>query len=146
MGNTMGKKKLEVIPRPGRQIVSDEDILDMLEEVALGTSMTDVCQAKGIKPSTVRSRIYRNANLRDADTRARQLYIINQVQQMNELALNEPDVQRARLLCDNIKWEAARVARSLYGDKVSLDVTSRAAELSDEDLEREVQQLLATGL
>jgi hypothetical protein len=45
-------------------------------------------------------------------------YLRFKVEDMERIATTEPDVQRARLLCDNIKWEAQRVARHIYGDHI----------------------------
>ncbi len=40
---------------------------------------------------------------------------------MDSVARTEPDVQRARLIVDNIKWRASKLHAQQYGDK--LDVT-----------------------
>jgi hypothetical protein len=41
---------------------------------------------------------------------------------LEEIALTERDVQRAKLRCDNEKWALARQAPHKYGDKLSVDV------------------------
>ena len=56
---------------------------------------------------------------------ARQQYLISKIECMNDIVDKEVDVQKARLKCDNIKWEAQRVARSLYGDHSTLDIGNK---------------------
>jgi hypothetical protein len=38
---------------------------------------------------------------------------------MQNIAETVEDVSRAKLLCDNIKWEAARVSPKKYGDRIT---------------------------
>jgi len=55
--------------------------------------------------------------------RAREEYAHRMVEKLTEIAENTEDVQRARLLCDNIKWTASKVLPRIYGDKVQQEVT-----------------------
>ena len=62
-------------------------------------------------------------HLRAAEARARPEYLVHKVAEMNDIVRKERDPARARLLCDNIKWEAARVCRKLYGDQQRVEHT-----------------------
>lgn len=55
--------------------------------------------------------------------RAREMAQDAWVDKLPEIAQNEPDVQRARLLSDNVKWAAARIKPRAYGDRIDVNVT-----------------------
>lgn len=57
-----------------------------------------------------------------AVARAREMAQDAWVDKMPEIVRTEEDVQRARLMCDNIKWTAARIKPKTYGDKLDLNV------------------------
>lgn len=105
--------------RPNAQTISDEQIAEVITEIGeSGVSLKFACDSRGLKYQTVLNRIHANPELKELDARARQDYMRLKVAELNTIALAEPDVQRARLLCDNIKWEAARICRAEYGDRV----------------------------
>ncbi|MGL4574239.1 MAG: hypothetical protein ACRCV9_05560, partial [Burkholderiaceae bacterium] len=52
--------------------------------------------------------------------RARERFCEANVEQIHDIAVNEPDVQRARLMIDAIKWEASKVLQGTYGDRVQV--------------------------
>src|ERR1700761_9568208 len=91
--------------------ITDEQIAEVIERVADGLSLKEACSEAGFNYQNVLRRIRNSDDLSALDTRARIDFSRVQVESLNEIVRNEPDVQRARLLCDNIKWEAARVAR-----------------------------------
>ena len=51
--------------------------------------------------------------LGDMHARAREEYAEARVAEMQNIAETVEDVARAKLLCDNIKWETARVVRKI---------------------------------
>ena len=61
--------------------------------------------------------------LGDMHARAREEYAEARVAEMQNIAETVEDVARAKLLCDNIKWETARVAPKRYGDKIQNEHT-----------------------
>lgn len=61
--------------------------------------------------------------LADMLARAREEYAEARVTEMQDIAETVEDVARAKLMCDNIKWETARVAPKKYGDKVQNEHT-----------------------
>lgn len=99
--------------------MSDEQIIAVITKMGeSGIPLTKACAQAKINYQTVINRIHANSMLKEIDARSRQDYMRLKVRDLNEIAVNEPDVARARLMCDNIKWEAARVCRNEYGDKV----------------------------
>jgi len=99
--------------------VTDEQIIEVISEMGeTGVSLKSACDAHGFVYRTVMNRITLNPELKALNTRAREDYMRVRARQLNEVASNEPDVHRARLMCDNIKWEAARVLPKEFGDRV----------------------------
>lgn len=135
------RKKTAEPAKIGRpRLIQDEQIEQAFSLMAEeGVSLKAACQAVGITYSSTRDRIYSDQRLSALHARAREGYLDSRVQEMNEIALTEPDVQRARLMCDNIKWEAARILRKKYGDRLEIDQTVRTVKsMTDEELEREI--------
>lgn len=81
-------------------------------------SLKAACAIVGLDYSNVRERIRGSAELTALYAQAVEEYARTKVDLMHEAALNTPDVARARLICDNYKWEAQRVCRHLYGEKI----------------------------
>lgn len=107
----------QTIGRP--QAFPDSKILEAFEVVSYeGLDMKSACKRVGINYYTAMGRIYASPALLKLDTIARQHYVRIQARRMNEIADTEPDVQVARLKCDNIKWEAARVIPKEFGDRI----------------------------
>ena len=104
-------------PRPKAQTVSKASIERLLDEVSTGMSLFAACKAAGISYGAVLYHIAHDERLTELDARARLSYAQAKVALMAEVARDEPDVQRARLICDNTKWEVSRICRKLYGDR-----------------------------
>lgn len=54
---------------------------------------------------------------------AREAQAEGMADRMMEAAENYPDVQRAKLVCDNIKWIASRLIPHRYGDRLEAAIT-----------------------
>lgn len=105
--------------RPNAQTITDEQIIEVIEEMGeTGVSLKAACDAYGFVYRTVMNRIRSSEELTALDARARKDYVRVRARELNDVAMNEPDIARARLLCDNIKWEAARVLPKEYGDRL----------------------------
>lgn len=101
--------------------LSEECIASVIEKMGGGLTLKDACGEAGIDYPNVVRRISDSENLKQLHTRAREDYAHFKVQQMHTIASDEGiDVKRARLMCDNIKWEAARVLPKVYGDKLEV--------------------------
>ena len=131
---------LNLLSKPdSKPIYSITQIQEVLARVAEnGTCLKIECENAGLKYNAIWKRINSSEELRQLDTRARESSLDLRVQTLNELVEAEKeDPQIARLKCDNIKWEAARVYRKLYGEHVTVETkTAPFSEKSIEDLEQ----------
>lgn len=97
--------------------VSRETAIEILGMLSEGTPIIDACRLMGV----TRSKLYVALDaegLGDMHARAREEYAEARVAEMQNIAETVEDVSRAKLLCDNIKWEAARVSPKKYGDRI----------------------------
>jgi len=97
-----------------------ELLKELIAQMVDGQSLKQICDAAGLVYRVIWGRIQADEGLSLLYARARQDYIHARVASMDTIAMTEPDVQRARLRCDNIKWEAARVLPKDYSDKLNL--------------------------
>jgi len=105
--------------RPAAQTITDEQIIEVINEMGeTGVSLKKACDEHGFVYRTVMNRIRSTPELSALDIRAREDYARERARSLNDVAMSEPDVARARLMCDNIKWEAARVLPKEYGDRM----------------------------
>ena len=100
--------------------ISDEQIIAVIERMAEGLNLKESAAIDGFSIKNIYTRINASPELKDLHARAREDYQRIRVDEMNDIAKTEPDVARARLRCDNIKWEAARVLPKVFGDAVNL--------------------------
>jgi predicted transcriptional regulator len=124
---------------------SREQVIEAIQRLANGTPLVNVCRDMGIPRSTLYYVINNDSDLLDMLARAREEYAEARVCEMQEIAETVEDVGRARLMCDNIKWEAARMAPKKYGDRTAIDVDGslNISNMSDEDLNDKLANLLA---
>lgn len=93
---------------------------DMVEHAK---SLKAVCKDHGVPFRTIYTAIQRHPEIKALYNAAREDYIHSRVQDMDRIALETEEIARARLLVDNIKWEAARIIPKQYGDKVQTEHT-----------------------
>lgn len=105
--------------------ISDDKIAAVIERLAEGLNLKESAAIDGFSIKNIYTRINASPELKDLHARAREDYQRTRVDEMHQIARTEPDVQRARLLCDNIKWEAARVLPKVFGDKITSEITGR---------------------
>lgn len=120
------RKKPANQPRPGRpRIYGDKDFIALLERMGdEGKTLLVLCKESGIAYSTARKRINESSELSALYAICREEYAHTRVQQLDEIASSAKtsvDVQRARLRCDIIKWEVAKVLPKIYGDRMQID-------------------------
>ena len=106
--------------------------------------LKDACVMAGIPYSIISHVTCHDPELKAFSRTQREQYLIGRVDQLQEIAMTTPDVHRARLLCDNIKWEIARMIPSQYGDRVTLTGDSENPvilqhKISAEELERKIR-------
>ena len=130
-----------IIEGKAKRIITIKEIHASLNRVAEGISLKAACQEQNLPYMTVYHRIEDDKDLKELHARAKQMHYETKVSEMNEIALNEPDTQRARLICDNIKWAAARVCKNVYGDHAKIehsgDITLRDLVLGSMKIKKE---------
>lgn len=99
-------------------MVTRESAINILALLSAGQPVVQSCRELGINRSEWYLAIDREG-LADMHARAREEYAEAKVEEMQNIAETVEDVGRARLLCDNIKWEACRVAPKKYGDRIT---------------------------
>ncbi len=99
-------------------MVTREAAINILALLSAGQPVVQSCRELGINRSEWYLAIDREG-LADMHARAREEYAEAKVEEMQNIAETVEDVSRARLLCDNIKWEAARVAPKKWGDRIT---------------------------
>jgi len=98
-------------------MVTREAAVHVLALLSAGTPVVKACRDLGICRSEWYLAVDREG-LADMHARAREEYAEAKVEEMQNIAETIEDVSRAKLLCDNIKWEAARVSPKKYGDRI----------------------------
>lgn len=98
--------------------VPRETVLRILGMLSNGSPIVKSCKELGVNRSELYLAIDRE-QLSDMHARAREEYAEAKVEEMQNIAETVEDVSRAKLLCDNIKWEAARVSPKKYGDRIT---------------------------
>ena len=99
-------------------MVTREAAVHVLALLSAGTPVVKACRDLGICRSEWYLAVDREG-LADMHARAREEYAEAKVEEMQNIAETVEDVSRAKLLCDNIKWEAARVSPKKYGDRIT---------------------------
>lgn len=88
-------------------------------------SVKDACEQMRWTAATYRRMRLEQPAFELAVGRAREMAQDAYVDKMHEIAATEPDVNRARLKVDTIKWTASKIRPSVYGDKLDISVEHR---------------------
>lgn len=111
------------------QEYTTEQFIEVLNLMGVeGITLKKAAERFGIAYSTVKLRIAADDGLSALYARAREEFAQEMVSRMMEIAETQEDVQRARLMCDNIKWYAARVLPKQFGDRQEIEHTGKAFE------------------
>lgn len=105
------------------KVTIDNRTLDRVIEMALdGKHIKEILETIGL--SHHKFWLYRKQNLSFADKfdQARQEAIERYTDDLLNIHEKEPDVQRARLISDNIKWIASKRKPTIYGDRIDVNV------------------------
>ena len=143
---TVSDNQLDKLPYKTERPVTEGVVKAILERCGEeGCSLKVSAALEGYNYLEVKKTLESSAELRDLDRICRQNYMRVQVRRMNEIAdaaETPAEIQKARLKCDNIKWEAQRVLRREYGDEVKVTgdednpLVIQLVKSSDELLER----------
>lgn len=108
----------------------DADLQEVLERLADGELLAEVAQDVGVKRTTLYMRFQATPEMADAYARARQEGLLTRGERLRSMVANatlkttpsggvDPgDVSRLKLIVDTEKWTLARLAASVFGDKV----------------------------
>jgi hypothetical protein len=89
-----------------------------------GKGCKDIAAAAGIPLRQLFELIELDSSYRETLSRARDTGLDTLVDELLEIARDESmQVDRARLLCDSIKWTASRRAPRRYGDRLDVNMT-----------------------
>ncbi len=125
--------------------MTEQTIADIVSKMEDGQNLLQVCRAAGVSYSAVRRRIHDSPDLTALYARGRQGYAHAKVDELHEIAINEPDVMRARLRCDMLRWEISKVLPKIYGDKLSIEATTTNATETREAIEDQLRAMLQRG-
>lgn len=91
--------------------------------IANGHSATEACRQEGISRTAMYSWLRQHKEFADNYARAREDASDALIDDMREIERTEGDVQRAKLMCDNRKWAAARMSPRKWGDRQQVEHT-----------------------
>lgn len=93
--------------------------------IASGQSIERACKLAGVSKYQYTKWLADLPAFEQSVRRARAILVDAQVDTMADVARNEPDVQRARLIIDDIKWRASKLIPRVYGDKLDITLEHR---------------------
>ena len=124
--------------------LDDATYAQILERVAKGDLVTDVCEELGVSRQMVWRKSEESGESADAYTRARvgqahSLAELTVITSRNARGLNSDGVTAARLEVDTLKWFVTKIAPRLYGDRLDVQASvthtvSGVIALPDEDI------------
>lgn len=112
---------------PGTPSLPPELAAKVLERVATGDTASTVCRELGIRPNLFNLKCYHHPALRNAHSQAQVAASDALAERVLDIPDEEPDVQRARLKSDNIKWYVAKINPRKYGDSLNVNVTEEVS-------------------
>lgn len=109
-------------PIPAESRVSPEQIEYIVQEVYSGRSVLSVERELGLREGFIFYLSEKDVSLREKISRARSASADALVDKLTTITDDEADVNKARLKSDNIKWLAARLKPTDYGDRVDVNM------------------------
>lgn len=91
--------------------------------IVAGHYVKDAAPLVGLTVAQLAAMRRNNPDLDSAIRRARCAAAELRVDEMDDIARTEPDVRRAALRIDVIKWRAGKEAAATYGDRLDINVT-----------------------
>jgi hypothetical protein len=123
-----------------RRHLTEAEVRSAIELVSTGRSLAKACEDLELPYTGVFWRINEDQFLNNAYNQARGAYLEEKVQEMNDIVL-EYDPHKARLLCQNIQWEASRVMRK-YNDRLLQEThVYEEKKLSTEEMKERLREL-----
>lgn len=97
----------------------------VIADTLAGMSQAKALKNNGISPQTLHDMMQKNPAFAESYRLARLADVDAKVTALEDVATTEPDVQRARLICENRKWLASKLIPTVYGDKLDVTVTNK---------------------
>lgn len=99
---------------------------DKAVELALsGGTIREICRVVVVSTTGLYNELLRDSSFKTRFEQAREQGIETQVDSILDIAREEPDVQRARVVTDSIKWIASKRKPNTYGDKITMDINGQ---------------------
>lgn len=109
-------------------IFSDELAAEICKQIIDGLSLRKICKSEQMpNRDTIHDWLSKNTSFSDQYAKACKLRRENKFEELEDIAASEPDVQRARLKIDVVKWQLSKEEPKKYGDK--LDMTTNGKDL-----------------
>jgi hypothetical protein len=124
-----------------------ENILNnIIDEVSQGKSLFKSCAANKITTQTFYNWCDENKKYFDLYARAYANRADSLFDKSIDIAVNMPDVNRARLVIDTIKWVAGKINPQKYSDKQTINiignVTQNITSMTPEDRDEKIRELM----
>ena len=124
-----------------------ENILNnIIDEVSQGKSLFKSCAANKITTQTFYNWCDENKKYFDLYARAYASRADSLFDKSIDIAVNMPDVNRARLVIDTIKWVAGKINPQKYSDKQTINiignVTQNITSMTPEDRDEKIRELM----
>lgn len=112
------------MPKGEHMLVRSKELEDrVIELYSEGKTVTEIAAIIGVKVHTIQRWKLDDPIFYSNCTRAQDTGYEIDADSLKTIADVEPDVNKARLKSDNLKWLLARRAPSRYGDKLDINVT-----------------------
>lgn len=132
----------------GRPTDYDEDIANKIcDFFAMGLSMRQVCLEKDMPvPSTIYLWLSKHREFSDKYVCAKadgQECLVDELSEIADKVLTgEYEPQAARVAADIKKWHVTKLAPKKYGDKQYIETKDTTQEITDEDLNAKIMELM----
>ena len=141
----MTKRKPPELHKPkGRNTIKTQELLDTIcDRIAAGENLSDITAEPEMPDQRQVSRwLLDDHGFARQYARARedQADVMDEMILRTAMASKQDTANADRVKIMAFQWRAARLKPRTYGDKQMLDVTVRYAELSDEELDAEIER------
>jgi hypothetical protein len=110
----------------GRPLTFSQNIADEIcDRLSEGKSLISICKGDDMPPLRTVKRWLVDGRMRDFQAQyavARDIYAEHVAEEIIDIADNEPDPHRARVMIDARKWIASKLLPKKYGDRQQVDV------------------------
>lgn len=106
----------------GEKKISTEILDQIITLAASGQRLSQIAKTIGVHVATICQWRLDNPSFDESYRRAQETGFEVQADQLFDIPHEIEDVNKARLLSDNIKWVLARRARDRYGDKLDVNL------------------------